>query len=123
MKKTNTIFWISTGLFAALMMFSAIPDIILTADAKAFIGHLGYPDYFICFIGVAKALGSIAIVIPGYPRIKEWAYAGLFYDLIAAVVSQLATDGFAPGIFFMLVPIGICFTSYLFHYKRLTSAA
>jgi len=123
MKKTNTIFWITTGLFAAFMMLSAIPDIVLVADAKAFIGHLGYPDYFIRFIGVAKALGCIAIVIPGYPRIKEWAYAGFIYDLVAATVSQLATDGFAPGIFFMLVPIGVCFTSYLFHHKRLTSAA
>src|SRR5258706_1308389 len=108
MKKTNTIYWIITGLFGAFMLFSAIPDIMLTPEAKEFIGRLGYPDYFIRMIGISKTLGVIAILIPGYPRIKEWAYAGLFYDLTAAVWSQIAIDGFKPEIFFMALPIGFC---------------
>ncbi|SRR5258706_3680403 len=123
MKKTNTIYWIVTGLFGAFMFFSAIPDILLTAEAKAFIGHLGYPDYFIRMIGICKALGVIAILIPGYPRIKEWAYAGLFYDLLAATYSQIATDGFMPPIFFMLLPLGFASASYILHHKRLKTAA
>ena len=122
MKNTNLIFWIVTGLFAAFMLVSAIPDIMLSPDAKVFIGHLGYPDYFIVFIGVAKALGAIAIIVPAnFPRIKEWAYAGLFYDLFAAAVSQWATDGFQPGILFMALPIGVCFASYFLHHKRLAA--
>jgi hypothetical protein len=116
-------YWIITGLFAAFMLFSAIPDIVLTPEAKAFIGRLGYPDYFIVFIGVAKALGALAIVVPApFPRIKEWAYAGLFYDLFAATISQLAIDGFQPGIFFMVLPIGFCFASYFLHHKRMEPA-
>ena len=122
MKNTNIIYWIVTGLFAAFMLFSAIPDIMLTAEAKTFINALGYPDYFIHFIGVAKSLGAIAIVVPGFPRIKEWAYAGLFYDLFAATLSQLAVHGFQPGIFFMVLPIGFCIASYFLHHKRLKAS-
>ena len=118
MKKANTIYWVVTGLFGAFMLFSAIPDLILTPEAKEFIGRLGYPDYFIRMIGISKTLGVIAILIPGYPRIKEWAYAGLFYDLAAAVWSQIATDGFKPEIFFMALPIGFCWASYLLYHKK-----
>jgi hypothetical protein len=124
MKNTNIIYWLVTGLFAAFMLSSAIPDILLTAEAKAFIGALGYPDYFIRFIGVAKTLGAIAIVVPAsFPRIKEWAYAGLFYDLFAATISQLAVSGFQPAIFFMVLPIGFCLASYFLHHKRLKAGS
>ncbi len=119
MLKTKTLYWIFTGLFAAMMLFSAIPDIILTQEAVQFITHLGYPVYFIVFIGIAKALGAIAIVIPGYPRIKEWAYAGLFYDLIAAVYSGIATDGLMIQMTFMVLPFGLGIGSYMLYYKKL----
>lgn len=123
MKNTNIIYWIVTGLFAAFMLFSAIPDVLLTPEAKTFINALGYPDYFIRFIGVAKSLGAIAIVVPAsFPRIKEWAYAGLFYDLIAAVISQFAVSGFQPGVLFMVLPIGFCIASYFLHHKRLKAS-
>ncbi|MBI1768211.1 MAG: DoxX family protein [Bacteroidetes bacterium] len=123
MKKINTIYWIVTGLFGAFMLFSAIPDIMITPEAKAFIGHLGYPDYFIQMIGISKTLGVIAILIPGYPRIKEWAYAGLLYDLLAAVYSQIATDGFKPEIFFMVLPIGFAMASYMLYHKKMKEAS
>ena len=124
MKNANIVYWIVTGLFAAFMIFTAIPDIMLTADAKTFINALGYPDYFIIFIGVAKTLGGIAIVVPAnFPRIKEWAYAGLFYDLVAATISQLAVYGFQPGIFFMILPTGFCIASYFLHHKRLKTSS
>ncbi|MBC7553449.1 MAG: DoxX family protein [Taibaiella sp.] len=70
MKKTNTIYWIITGIFAAFMFFTAIPDIINHPEATKFMSHLGYPPYFTPFIGVAKALGCIAILIPGFPRLN-----------------------------------------------------
>ena len=73
------------------MLFSSIPDVMATPEATKFMsGMLGYPAYFTPFIGVAKILGVIAILIPGFPRIKEWAYAGLAYDLIGAVYSGIA---------------------------------
>jgi DoxX-like family len=121
MKKTKTIYWIFTGLFAALMLFSSIPDILSSPEAVTFIGNLGYPKYFVPFIGIAKLLGVIAILIPGYPRIKEWAYAGLAFDLIAATYSQIAVDGFALPMTFMLLPFGLCALSYIFYHKKLKS--
>src|SRR6185369_10727053 len=102
MKKTKIAFWIITGLFSAFMLFSSIPDILVVPDAKAFMNHLGYPDYIIPFLGVMKLLGIIAILIPGFPRIKEWAYAGLFFDLFGAVYSGIANDGFQPGMLIMI---------------------
>src|SRR5690242_14901511 len=106
MKKTKTIFWVVTGIFSALMLFSAIPDVINTLEAKTFMNGLGYPDYVTHLLGILKVLGIIAILIPGYPRIKEWAYAGLFFDLFGATYSCIASAGFQPGILFMGVWIG-----------------
>jgi uncharacterized membrane protein YphA (DoxX/SURF4 family) len=115
MKKTKIIYWTTTLLFAAFMIFSAIPDILMMADAKEYIKHLGYPDYFIPFIGVAKLLGSIAILIPNFKKIKEWAYAGLFFDLIGAVYSILMLDGFQAGMFVMIPVFGIAICSYIYN--------
>lgn len=122
MKNTKTLFWIITGLFSAFMLFSAIPDILSVPDAVTFMNHLGYPNYFIPFIGVAKLLGIIAILIPGYPRIKEWAYAGLAYDLIGATYSVVATEGLQPQTAFILLPLGFLVLSYFLYHKRIEAA-
>lgn len=117
MKKLKIIYWTTTILFAGFMTFSAIPDILVLDEAKQFISHLGYPIYFIPFIGVAKLLGSIAILIPGLKKIKEWAYAGLFFDLIGAVYSVVMTDGFDPAMMIMIPIFGIAITSYVLNAK------
>jgi uncharacterized membrane protein YphA (DoxX/SURF4 family) len=121
MKKTNMIYWILTGLFAAFMIFTSIPDILMVKDAVTFMNHLGYPNYFIPFIGVAKVLGCIAILIPGFPRIKEWAYAGLFFDLFGATYSNIAVEGMQVGLLFMVLPFGFLFASYAYYHKRLAA--
>lgn len=90
MKRTTILYRIFTGLFAFLMLGASIPDIISAPFAVEGMAQLGYPVYFVPFIGVAKLLGVIAILIPGYPRIKEWAYAGLVFDLIGATYSIIA---------------------------------
>ena len=121
MKNTKTLYWIFTAPFAALMVFSSIPDILLNPEAVTFMNHLGYPNYFIPFIGVAKLLGVVAILIPGFPKIKEWAYAGLTFDLIGAGFSITATDGFQPGIFFIVAVLVFCAFSYIYYHKKLQS--
>lgn len=118
MKKTNTLYWIITGIFAAFMLMSSIPDILVVPEAATFMAHLGYPKYFIPFIGVAKLLGVIAILILGFPKIREWAYAGLFFDLLGATYSQIAIDGFKPGVFFMIVPLAFLFISYSLYQRK-----
>ena len=112
------LYWIFTGLFGAFMLFSAIPDIMVTPEAVEFITNLGYPSYIIAFLGVAKALGVIAILVPGFPRLKEWAYAGLFYDLLGATYSGVANDGLQPAMAFMLLPFTLLALSYGYYHKR-----
>ena len=119
MKKTKIIYWIFTGLFSALMVFSSIPDILNLPDAVTFMTMLGYPLYFTPFIGVAKLLGVIAILIPGFPRLKEWAYAGLVFDLIGATYSQMAMGLPMGGLVFMLIAFILAFGSYFYYHKKL----
>lgn len=123
MKKLTIYYWIATGLFAFIMLGSAIPDIYVDPIAvKGMHDGLGYPIYFIPFIGVAKALGVIAILIPGYPRIKEWAFAGLFFDLIGATYSVIAVGGTIADYGFMILPIGLGILAYVLYHKRRAAA-
>ena len=118
MKKTKIFYWIITGLFAAFMLFSAIPDIMVVPDAVTMITGLGYPKYLIPFLGVAKLLGSITILIPGFNRLKEWAYAGLFFDLAGATYSAIAKEGFQLPVLFMVLPFSFLFLSYYLWHKK-----
>lgn len=121
MLKPKTWYWIFTVLFAGMMIFTAVPNILLEEEAVQFITHLGYPVYFIVFIGIAKTLGSIAILIPGFPRVKEWAYSGLIFDLVAALYSIIAVEGIQPQMAFMILPFGLGIGSYLFYHKTVTN--
>ena len=123
MKKTKIIYWIFTGLFAALMLFSSIPDILNSPDTVAFMTQLGYPLYFTPFIGVMKILGVIGILIPGYPRLTEWAYAGLVFDLVGAAYSQIGADMPKGGLLFMLFAFILAFGSYIYYHKQLREKA
>ena len=117
MKTTNVLYWIFTILFALFMLMSAIPDIISHPVAvQGMHTELGYPLYFIPFIGVAKFLGAIAILLPGFYRLKEWAYAGFAFDLIGATYSIIAIS--KPDWIFMFIPLALLVTAYLFHHKR-----
>ena len=117
MKKTNIIYWILTGLFSALMLFSAIPDIMSHPLAvQGMHRELGYPLYFIPFIGIAKALGVLAILLPVSHRLKEWAYAGLVFDLIGATFSIIAIG--KPDWAFMALPLFLAAGSYIFYHRR-----
>ncbi|CAD5276523.1 MULTISPECIES: DoxX family protein [unclassified Imperialibacter] len=120
MKRINILYWVFTSLFGGFMMFSAIPDIISVPEAVEMVsGQLGYPEYIIPFLGVAKALGVIALFIPRFPRVKEWAYAGLTFDLIGAAYSGIAVDGFEPAMLMMVVIFGIEALSYVYYHKKL----
>lgn len=119
MKTTIILYWVFTGLFSAFMLFTAIPDILVVPDAVTMITGLGYPKYLIPFLGVAKFLGVVAILIPGFPRIKEWAYAGLFFDLLGATYSSICAEGFKIQMLFMLVPFTLGALSYIYYHKKI----
>ena len=120
MKKTKILFWVFTVLFGGFMLSTAIPNILVTPESIDLITtQLGYPKYMIPFLGVAKTLGVIGIVVPGFPRLKEWAYAGLFFDLIGAVYSGICVGGFDPMMLTLILPFGIGALSYIYHHKLL----
>ncbi|MEO8151042.1 MAG: DoxX family protein [Bacteroidia bacterium] len=104
----------------AFYFFTAVPDALNNNEAVQFMhGKLGYPIYIIPFIGIVKILGAIAILIPGFARIKEWAYAGLMIDLIGATYSLLMNDGGMQAFGFMSLIIIVGVVSYIYHHKKL----
>ena len=67
--------------------------------------RLGYPLYFFAILGIWKVLGAIAILVPGFPRLKEWAYAGIFFDLTGAAASCAAVGGYGAYAFHVIAPL------------------
>ncbi|SKA36468.1 DoxX-like family protein [Chitinophaga eiseniae] len=118
MKKTTVLYWIFTGLLAVGITMSAIPDALSVKEARDVFQHLGYPMYLLPFLGVAKLLAVIAIVTPGHPRLKEWAYAGLVYDLTGALYSGIAVGDAATSWMFLIF-FAVLAGSYIYHHKRL----
>jgi len=120
-KTINILYWIFTIIFAGLMIFSSYGSIIGDPKAKELIhDQLGYPEYFIPFTGYMKILGSLVILIPGLKTIKEWAYAGLFFDLLAVIYSGIALAGKVdPLMSFMLLWIVPGILSYYFWKRKM----
>jgi type II secretory pathway component PulF len=123
MKKINIIYWVVTVLFALVMLSSAIPNIMNTKEWQDILKGLGYPLYMLPFLGVAKLIGIIIILIPGFPRLKEWAYAGLVIDLTAATYSIIAMGTPFSEWWLMLVFFALAFGSYYLYHKRLIKMA
>jgi hypothetical protein len=122
MKKLTITYWIFTSLFALLMLGSAIPDILVLPIAVEGFRQLGFPAYLVPFLGVAKLLGVIAILIPGFPRIKEWAYAGLVFDLLGATYSVISIGQPLAACIPMFVGLLIAAGSYTWYHKKLKEA-
>jgi|SRR6185312_2568690 len=123
MKKTNTIYWIFTGLLCLGMLFASVPSLILRAQAETFFATLSFPAYMISFLDIAKILGVIAILVPGYPRVKEWAYAGFTFDLLGATYCQIAKGLPLSNWVFMIIWFVPLVGSYIYHHKRLKATA
>lgn len=119
MKKNKIIFWIATII---IVLFEGVMPLgtLLFAPEYATAGTepLGYPDYFAHALIICKILGVTALVIPKlHPKIKEWAYAGLTFNLVFAFISHAVVDG---NIGFMLMPIvigAILAVSYIYNSK------
>ena len=120
-KTINILYWVFTILFAALMIFSSVGGLKPTTQTSQVMHEfMGYPVYFIQFISVAKLLGVVAILIPGLNRVKEWAYAGLFFDITGAIYSGVASAGkFDPLMLTLLIWVIMGILSYYFWHKRI----
>jgi uncharacterized membrane protein YphA (DoxX/SURF4 family) len=81
-------YWVATALIVLEMIVGGSWDLLRTAYVRGLMDRLGYPEYMLTILGVWKLLGALAIVAPRFPRLKEWAYAGIFFDLTGAAVSH-----------------------------------
>jgi hypothetical protein len=104
----NIAYWTTTVLGPASFVIGGVLNLTQSEEVVATLHHLGYPAYFASMLGLWKLLGAVAIVAPGVPRLKEWAYAGFFFDLSAAAISRAAigdgaADIAAPLVFLSLV--------------------
>lgn len=102
-RRAQLAYWIPTLLLAALMTFSGVGNMLTDAQSLELMHRLGYPDYFCCMLGVAKLLGVLALLLPVPRVLREWAYAGFSFDVIAAAVSLLAIGEGLLGVVFPLL--------------------
>lgn len=94
-KRNKIIYWVATSLLAIGMLQSGVFAIIKSKEWVELVIGLGYPEYFLILLGVWKILGVIVILIPKFPLLKEWAYAGFFFAMTGALISHLAIGDFA----------------------------
>lgn len=83
-------YWVTTALVAFALVPAGVTDIIAGPDMVAGIQALGYPPYLLPLLGVAKLLAVITLFVPKFPRLKEWAYAGITINMIGASYSHLS---------------------------------
>jgi hypothetical protein len=104
-------YWASTGLLAALSLFAAYAYLSGSPQAVQGFAHVGYPQQLRIILGIAKLSGAITLVVPGVPKLKEWAYAGFTFAWISAFFAHyLAKDG--PTAFSPLVLLALLAVSY-----------
>jgi hypothetical protein len=120
-KTAKTLYWIVTSVTAAFMLLASIPDVLRLPQAVSIFGHLGYPVYLLPFLGTAKTLGIVAILVPGFQRLKEWAYAGLVFDVIGALYSHLSVGDSPSDWMPALIGLVLVGSSYLSYRRQLIS--
>jgi uncharacterized membrane protein YphA (DoxX/SURF4 family) len=115
MKKRNKIiYWISTLWLALGMLSTGVVQLLKPEEEIAKITHLGYPVYFLTILGVWKILGVVAVLVPKFPRLKEWAYAGFFFAMSGALISHVALGDSAGEIFPSLLLLILTAASWYF---------
>ncbi len=103
--KTRTIaYWITTALLAFVLLSGGAAQLARQAQNVEGMVQLGYPVYLLTILGLWKVLGAIALLAPRFPRLKEWAYAGAFFDLTGASASHAFSS---DSLFHILVPLAI----------------
>src|SRR5690242_2418127 len=84
-------YWLTTGSAALALAAAGATNLMHAPQVVATISHLGFPPYVATILGTWKLLGVLAMLAPGFPRLKEWAYAGFFFDLTGAAFSHTAS--------------------------------
>jgi len=109
-RRDRIIYWIATVWLSLGMLSTGIVQLMKTEEEVALMAHLGYPVYVLTILGVWKMLGTAAVLVPGFPILKEWAYAGFFFAMSGAIFSHMvygdeAKDFFGPALLLVLTVV------------------
>ena len=109
-KRNKIIYWIATLWLALGMLSTGIVQLLQMKEETEFIVKLGYPVYFLTLLGIWKILGVVIVLIPKFPLLKEWAYAGFFFAMSGAIYSHIAagsplSDLFGPTLLLVLTVV------------------
>lgn len=107
MKIKTVLYWTATALIAFALLSGGAAQLTHQPQNIEGLKLLGYPAYLATILGVWKLLGGVALLVPRFPRLKEWAYAGAFFDLTGAAASYALSDEGGKSLFHVMVPLGL----------------
>lgn len=113
-KRNKIIYWIATLWLSLGMVATGIVQLMHNKEEAAMFDRIGYPMYLLTIIGVWKILGVIAVLVPKFPLVKEWAYAGFFFVMTGAVISHLAVADESKELFGPILLIVLTIISWYF---------
>ena len=124
-KRNKIIYWVATLWLALGMTSTGIVQFLKMKEEVDLMTRLGYPIYFLTILGIWKILGVVTVLIPKFPLLKEWAYAGFFFAMSGAVFSHLASGSGAAEYFGPILLIVLTVVSWYFRpaERRFTPAA
>ncbi len=112
MSSKKYVYYATTALIVLPMLGGGIMDLMGGAEVEKMMDHLGFPHWFATWLGVWKLASVVALLVPKFPRLKEWAYAGIAIDLLSASVAHIAVGDPAPNAITPLVIFGIAMASW-----------
>ncbi len=113
-KRNKIIYWIATIWLSLGMVSTGVVQLLQTKQETDLMAHLGYPLYFLTILGTWKLLGVIAVLVPKFPLLKEWAYAGFFFAMSGAIFSHFAMGDAAIDFFGPALLLVLTITSWYF---------
>jgi uncharacterized membrane protein YphA (DoxX/SURF4 family) len=118
-RKRLAAYWIATVLVAAELLVGGVWDLLRIDLVRGVVNHLGYPTYLLVIMGVWKLPGAVALLVPGLPRIKEWAYAGAVITYASAVASHVTVGDGIGRVVAPIVLLALTFVSWALRPPRL----
>jgi uncharacterized membrane protein YphA (DoxX/SURF4 family) len=109
-KRNKIIYWVATIWLSLGMLSTGFVQLLRMQEEVDKMAQLGYAAYFLTILGIWKVLGVIAILVPRFPLLKEWAYAGFFFAMSGAIFSHVASgdeaiEFFGPGLLLVLTVV------------------
>jgi uncharacterized membrane protein YphA (DoxX/SURF4 family) len=116
-------YWVTTALVTAELAVGGVWDLLRIDYVRGVIEHLGYPPYLLTIMGAWKLAGAVVLLIPRFPRLKQWAYAGATINYASAVASHVIVDGTVAPLIAPLVLLALTIASYRLQHSRIQPAS